>query len=358
MKKLIAIPMFALAAGISLAACGSVKAPAAAPAVTRTVTAPAAAPKPKATTAPIKKAPAPAPAPAPVTALSPDPSPSPNWAGYAATGSTYTSVSASWTQPTVTCSDSATSQDSSFWVGLDGAPGGSQTVEQTGTEADCDGGSPDYYGWYEMLPGPQVAYSTNTVAPGDAMSASVVANGGGAFTLTLNDQTQGWTQTTEQTSATAQLGSAEIIAEAPTSTLTDTIFPLANFGTVNFTSATINGSPLVNATPGGWALVSGGVTGAAPSLLSSGNAFFVYDEEAPAVPVYSGTDCGGGVYAGANTSCPFAENVAANYTGPGADYAYSPVTGLNYTMTCNEAGYGNVTCTGGDDASVQFNVGV
>ena len=35
--------------------------------------------------------------------------------------------------------------------------------------------------------------------PGDAMSASVVANGGGAFTLTLTDSTQGWTRTTSQT---------------------------------------------------------------------------------------------------------------------------------------------------------------
>ena len=46
LSKVIAIPALALAAGLSLAACGSVKAPAAAPAVTRTVTAPAAAPKP------------------------------------------------------------------------------------------------------------------------------------------------------------------------------------------------------------------------------------------------------------------------------------------------------------------------
>jgi len=44
--KLVAIPAIALSAGISLAACGSAKAPAAAPAVTHTVTAPAAAPKP------------------------------------------------------------------------------------------------------------------------------------------------------------------------------------------------------------------------------------------------------------------------------------------------------------------------
>ena len=57
LNKVIAIPAIALAAGVSLAACGSVKAPAAAPAVTHTVTAPPATPKPKASTA----APAPAP---------------------------------------------------------------------------------------------------------------------------------------------------------------------------------------------------------------------------------------------------------------------------------------------------------
>ena len=76
-NKVVAIPALALAAGISLAACGSVKAPAAAQAVTHTVTAPAATPKPAHTggAAPTKPAPkvivvptpvyaAPAPAPA------------------------------------------------------------------------------------------------------------------------------------------------------------------------------------------------------------------------------------------------------------------------------------------------------
>ena len=62
--KLVAIPAIALAAGIGLTACGSVKAPAAAPAVTHTVTAPAATPKP---TTPAPTTPAPTtPAPAPV----------------------------------------------------------------------------------------------------------------------------------------------------------------------------------------------------------------------------------------------------------------------------------------------------
>src|ERR1051326_4875120 len=85
-----------------------------------------------------------------------------NWSGYAATSGTYTSVSASWTEPTCHCSSG--SQFSSLWVGLDGF--NSNSVEQTGSEVDCSGSSPRYYAWYEMFPSPSHSYS-NTVRPGD-----------------------------------------------------------------------------------------------------------------------------------------------------------------------------------------------
>ena len=64
------------------------------------------------------------------------------------------------------------------------------------------------------------------------------------------------------------------------------------------------------------------------------------------------TNCGGGVYAGADTSCSFALNVAADYTGTGPDYAYSPVTGLSYTMNCYDSN--PIICTGGNNALVQI----
>jgi hypothetical protein len=194
-----------------------------------------------------------------------------NWAGYAAAGTPgmFTSVSSSWTEPAVTCTAQQTF--SSFWVGLDGD--GTQTVEQTGTEADCTNGNPSYQGWFEMFPSAPVFYN-NPVAAGDAMSASVVANGGGAFTLTLSDQTQGWTQTTQQTSATAQLGSAEIIAEAPSDTTS--VLSLSNFGTVNFTSALVGNAPLASTSATGLTMVSAdGVTEATPSALSNGDDFSV-----------------------------------------------------------------------------------
>ena len=192
-----------------------------------------------------------------------------NWSGYAATGGRFTSVSSAWTQPTVTCT--AQNTFSSFWVGLDGD--GTQSVEQTGTEADCANGTAAYSGWFEMFPAAPVFYN-NPVNAGDAMSASVTTTGNGTFTLTLTDQTQGWNQVTTQTSATAQLGSAEVIAEAPSGA---TVEPLSNFGTVNFSAATVNGAPIGNnADLSELTMVSvGGVTEAAPSALTGGNAFAI-----------------------------------------------------------------------------------
>jgi hypothetical protein len=194
-----------------------------------------------------------------------------NWAGYAAAGNagTFTGVAASWTEPAVTCT--ATSTFASFWAGLDGD--GTNTVEQTGTEADCNGGAAAYQGWFEMFPNAPVFYD-NPVEAGDAMSASVTADGGGAFTLTLADATQGWTQTTNQTSDAAQLGSAEVIAEAPSNGTT--VLPLSNFGTVSFTGVTADNAAIGNENPAALTMVSANdVTEATPSALAGGNAFAV-----------------------------------------------------------------------------------
>jgi len=155
-----------------------------------------------------------------------------NWSGYAATTGTYTSVSASWTQPAGTCRSG--DQYAAFWVGLDGYS--SSTVEQTGSEVDCAGRTPHYYGWYEMYPGASSDYS-NPVSAGDHFTASVTYTGSNNFQLVLSDTTKGWTQTQNQTLAGAARSSAEVIAEAPCCTARGGILPLTNFGTVNFTGA-------------------------------------------------------------------------------------------------------------------------
>jgi hypothetical protein len=193
-----------------------------------------------------------------------------NWSGYAVTGTpgTFTSVSSSWAQPAVTCG--ATDTFASFWVGLDGV--GTPTLEQTGTEADCSGGTAVYSGWYEIFPDAPVFYN-EPVQPGDEMSASVVSDGGGAFTLTLSDTTSNWQRSTNQTVPAAELASAEVIAEAPSS---QAVLPLADFGTVNFADATIDGQSIGAGQPIALTLVSGDDTAeATPSPLTGGNSFTV-----------------------------------------------------------------------------------
>ena len=164
-----------------------------------------------------------------------------NWSGYAATTGTYTSVSASWTEPTGTCSGSA--KYSSFWVGLDGY--NSSSVEQTGSEVDCSGSSPVYYAWYEMFPHPSFSYS-NRVRPGDHFNASVTYTGSNHYSLHIADITQGWSHTTVGTGS-APRSSAEVIVEAPCCTASGGTLPLANFGTVNITGSLANGAALGNA---------------------------------------------------------------------------------------------------------------
>ncbi|HUC24695.1 MAG TPA: G1 family glutamic endopeptidase [Streptosporangiaceae bacterium] len=166
-----------------------------------------------------------------------------NWSGYAADSGTYTSVSAEWVQPKGTCSGSG-DKYSSFWVGLDGYS--SDSVEQTGTDTDCDGSTPEYYGWYEMYPNPSYNFGSS-ISPGDTIKASVSYGGSNKYTLSLSDVTKGWTSTTTKTLSGAPRSSAEVIIEAPSSD--SGVLPLADFGTVNVSDSLVNGAAIGTTDP-------------------------------------------------------------------------------------------------------------
>ena len=189
---------------------------------------------------------------------------SPAWAGYAATGAagTFTSAAANWIVPPVACGGDARSSDA---VGLDGD--GTSTIEQIGTEGDCAGDFPLYSAWFQMFPNAPVFFK-NPVKSGDAMTASVTSLGGGKFMLTLFDMTQNWTQVTEQTSAAATLGSAEIVAEDPM--LNGQAQPLSNFGIVDFLGAAINNAAITAPINEVTLQSTAGDTLAVPSTITGG----------------------------------------------------------------------------------------
>jgi hypothetical protein len=162
-----------------------------------------------------------------------------NWSGYAATDGTFSSVSGSWTVPSVTCPAETTTYTSQ-WIGIDGYA--SDTVEQDGTLAACLSGTPHYNAWYEMYgdeavdEGAEVALSSSSypVSPGDAMTASVsVADS--VWTLAIADTTKGWSYSIEIPWAVPWRSSAEWIVERPE--VGSSLSALSDFGSASFTGA-------------------------------------------------------------------------------------------------------------------------
>jgi hypothetical protein len=161
------------------------------------------------------------------------------WAGYVVKKGRYTSVSASWTQPSVKAGSAPAY--AYLWTGLDGwSSRQTDTIEQVGTGAESVNGHTEYWAWWEMFPGGPHTFSGATVSPGDQF-ASTVTYRSGRFTLTLTDATQHWTRSVTR-SGSAYRTSAEVIAEAPTNVL-------ANFGTARFHGITVNGSRMRNPFP-------------------------------------------------------------------------------------------------------------
>jgi hypothetical protein len=156
-----------------------------------------------------------------------------NWSGYAVIGSTFTTATASWTQPAITCTKGDGETDMSPWVGIDGYS--SKTVEQTGSSGDCNGATPDYYAWWEMYPR-NVVLIKDTVKPGDKFTATVTHTTGTDYSLVLKDITEGWTHSTTQ-SLKAKDSSAEAVEEMAAPHLT-------KFSTDPFTGFTVDGKAI------------------------------------------------------------------------------------------------------------------
>jgi len=159
-----------------------------------------------------------------------------NWSGYAVHSGRYRNVSATWIEPTAKCTLPKAKQYAAFWVGLDGYSSGS--VEQIGTDSDCAGKTPHYYGWYEMFPAAPFFFKT-LVRPGNEMSASVTFSGTDTYTLVLRNLSRGWTHTIVKHETGLARSSAEFITEAPSSG--SGVLPLADYGTVTLSSVKVSG---------------------------------------------------------------------------------------------------------------------
>ena len=124
---------------------------------------------------------------------------------------------------------------SAFWVGLDGHE--SNTVEQTGTEADCAGNTPVYYAWYELYP-EKFYVIEHPIEAGQEFRAEVTQG-----TLRLEDLSNGWEAREEFLPRGLAFKSAEWIAEAPArGRLTD--FEAVHFHDASASNATLSGGAI------------------------------------------------------------------------------------------------------------------
>jgi hypothetical protein len=193
-----------------------------------------------------------------------------NWSGYVASGGTFTSVTGTWTVPTVT--PTGTGADAT-WVGIGGAT--SSDLVQAGTEAVVDHGVVTYAAWTETLP--QASQPAPlTIAPGDTVTVTISQLSAGVWSMTITDVTNGGTFTRTANYASSA-SSAEWIQEAPSTG--KGVVLLDRFGSVRFSNASTveNGQTSTPAAAGAKAVTmvnSAGKQLATPSAIGTDGATF------------------------------------------------------------------------------------
>lgn len=170
--------------------------------------------------------------------------------------SNYTSISGSWTVPTVVGNDRTTSADAA-WIGIGGVT--SDDLIQTGTiDSVSAGGRVTYSCFYELLPQSALEIEGLPVSAGDTMSANIHETGTDTWVISITDNTSNETYSTSVTYDSSE-SSAEWIEEDPSSS--HGLLPLDTFGSVTFDDGTTT-------TPGAYETI--GAAGSDPITLVNG----------------------------------------------------------------------------------------
>jgi hypothetical protein len=209
-----------------------------------------------------------------------------NWSGYAANGGTFTSVTATWTVPTVSAT---TAGADATWVGIGGLT--SNDLIQAGTQAMVDGGGTvEYSSWIEMLP-----QSSRTVplsvSAGDSVTVTLTQQSGNDWLIAMKNNTTGGTyNVTVQYRSTNS--SAEWVQEAPS--VGRGLVSLDQFGTVQFSgaSAVRDGKAMSLSALGAKAITmingQGQAIAQTSTLASDGSSFTVARTDATSSPQTGG----------------------------------------------------------------------
>jgi Peptidase A4 family len=185
-----------------------------------------------------------------------------NWSGYdqgslEQGNKLFTSIAGTWTVPTATPHKANEAEYSATWIGIGGGCVDAgctvtdSTLIQDGTSQDISAaGTASYYAWWEIIPAPSVSLSgctpdpSCTVAAGNVMSSSISSAANGAWTMSMQNQTRGWSWSMTVPYSSSE-GSAEWIEETPVVVDNSgkvSVGPMPNLTGVHFDAATTNGA--------------------------------------------------------------------------------------------------------------------
>ncbi len=194
--------------------------------------------------------------------FAPNASISRNWAGYSATGGTYTGVSATWIVPQV---QGTSPGADATWVGVGGV--NSDDLIQAGTQATVNNfGQTTYTAFYETLPDMSQPFNI-PMSQGDSVSVSLAKDGQNAWKITVTNNTRHQSAITK-VHYDSSLSSADWIEEAPSGV--QQVMPLDDFGTVYLSNAkAINNGESITAAQAGAQPIAMSATGGANLLAQA-----------------------------------------------------------------------------------------
>jgi hypothetical protein len=123
---------------------------------------------------------------------------SPNWSGYEVDGGPFTSVSGTFTVPSLTTA-STCDERLSEWVGVDGGSNDSGTLIQAGVDESsidpstgaCNSNEFYIWPWWEILPASSNPDYSVSVSAGDSVTVTIQQVGSGLWQMSLADNTDG-----------------------------------------------------------------------------------------------------------------------------------------------------------------------